>query len=62
MKYLGDEYDKKTIQFIRASDFSNYLSNETYDTDYDEEEITKKKKEMKMPIYNFSECISKILF
>jgi hypothetical protein len=60
MKYLGDEYAKKTIQFIRASDFSNYLSNETYDTDYDEEEITKKKKEMKMPIYNFSECISKI--
>ena len=61
MKYLGDEYAKKTIQFIRASDFSNYLSNETYDTDYDEEEITKKKKEMKMPIYNFSECISKII-
>ena len=27
MKYLGDEYAKKTIQFIRASDFSNYLSN-----------------------------------
>ena len=61
MEYLGDGYAKDTIQFIRAPDFSNYLSNETYDPDYNEEEITKKKKEMKMPIYNFSECISKII-
>ena len=60
MEYLGDGYAKETIQFIRAPDFSNYLSNETYDIDYDEEELIKKKKGMKMPIYNFSECISKI--
>jgi len=60
MEYLGDGYAKETIQFIRAPDFSNYLSNETYDPDYDEEELIKKKKEMKMPIYNFSECIFKI--
>ena len=58
MEYLGDGYAKETIQFIRAPDFSNYLSNETYDLNY--EELIKKKKEMKMPIYNFSECISKI--
>ena len=60
MEYLGDGYAKETIQFIRAPDFSNYLSNETYDLDYDEQELIKKRKEMKMPIYNFSECISKI--
>ena len=59
MEYLGDGYAKETIQFIRAPDFSNYLSNETYVLNY--EELIKKKKAMKMPIYNFSECISKII-
>ena len=60
MEYLGDGYAKETIQFIRAPDFSNYLSNETYEPDYNGEELIKKKKEMKMPIYNFNGCISKI--
>jgi len=61
LEYLGDGYAKDTTQIFNSSDFRNYLSNETYDPNYDEEEIIQKKKEMKMPIYNFSECISKII-
>ena len=61
LEYLGDGYAKETTQIFNSSDFRNYLSNETYDPDYDEEEIIKKKKEMKMPIYNFVECISKLI-
>jgi len=60
LEYLGDGYAKETVQVIRALDFSNYLSNETNALDNNEQELIKKKKEMKMPIYNFSECISKI--
>ena len=60
MEYLGDGYAKEIIQFIRTQNFSNYLSNETNCLDYDEQGLVKKKKEMKMPIYNFRECISKI--
>ena len=61
LEYLGDGYAKDTTQIFNSSEFRNYLSNETYDPNYDEEEIIQKKKEMKMPIYNFSECISKII-
>jgi hypothetical protein len=61
LEYLGDGYAKDTTQIYNSSDFRNYLSNETYDPNYDEEEIIKKKKELKMPIYNFSECILKMI-
>jgi len=60
LEYLGDGYARDTTQIYNSSDFRNYLTNETYDSNFDEEEIIKKKKEMKMPIYNFTECISKL--
>ena len=59
--YLGDGYAKDTTQIIDSSDFRNFLSNETYDPNYDEQELIEKKKQLKMPIYNFSECTSKII-
>ena len=61
LKYIGDGYAKRTIQIINSSDFRNFLSNETYDPNIDEEELINKKKKIKMPIYNFTECISKII-
>jgi len=60
LEYLGDGYAKQTIQFIRAPDFSNFLCNETYDSYYNRTEIINRMKELKMPIYDFSECISKL--
>jgi len=60
LKYLGDGYAKDTTQIFNSSDFRNFLTNEIYDLNFDIEELIKKKKQMRIPIYNFSECISKI--
>ena len=56
LKYLGDDYAKKTVQYIRAPDFSSYHLEVTL-----EEEKISHMMELKVPIYNFSKCINKLI-
>ena len=57
LQYLGDDYAKKTIQSIRASDFSVYHHEIKNDIDID---TIERMKDLKVPIFIFSECLSEL--
>ena len=57
LKYLGDDYAKKTIQSIRASDFSVYHHETKADVGDD---TIERMKDLKVPIFIFSECLSEL--
>ncbi len=56
LQYLGDDYAKETVQYIRAPDFSSYHLEVT-----SEEKKISHMMELKVPIYNFSKCINKLI-
>ena len=53
LKYLS-EYANNSVDIIRAHDFSNFFYNQTTNYSY--------RLELKLPIFNFSECIEKIKY
>ena len=57
LSYLGDEYARETVEYIRGSYFSYY--HHKVEKNY---ENIEKMKESKMPIYYFDECINKLKF
>ena len=54
LRYLGDEYARETVQFIRAEEFS------VYDLKTQNMDNLEKMKDYRVPIYLFPECLEKL--
>ena len=54
LRYLGDEYARDTIQFIRGDEFS------AYDLKAQKMDDIEKMKDYKIPIYLFPECLEEL--